>query len=82
MKWLSIVPVLTLAFLVGACEKHPASELPEEGATAFGEHAHASTEVKSEAKPASETAAPAPETPAATPMAKPDDAPKFFPEKK
>jgi hypothetical protein len=83
MKWFSIIPVLALVFLAGACEKHPASELPEEGATAFGEHAKAAGEEKPEAKPAGESAAPAkPESPAPATDSKSGDAPKFFPANK
>ena len=83
MKWFSIIPVLALGFLTNACEKHPVSQLPEEGATAFGEHAKPAGEEKPEAKPAAESAAPAKtETPAPAGDAKPGDAPKFFPENK
>ena len=82
MKWFSILSILALAFLANACEKHPASDAPEEGVTAFGEHSKAAEE-KTEARHAPEAAAPAkPESPAATPEAKPGEAPKFFPEKK
>lgn len=87
MKRFSILPLVALAFLVNACEKHPASELPEEGQTAFGEHAaHHEGEGKSEGKPEAkkEEAAPAAkaEAPAAATPAKPEEAPKFFPDKK
>ncbi|MEP6671882.1 MAG: hypothetical protein ABJF10_22160 [Chthoniobacter sp.] len=82
MKWFSILSILALAFLANACEKHPTKDAPEEGKTEFGPNSiHA--EEKAETKPASETAVPAkPESPAATPEAKPGEAPKFFPEKK
>jgi len=83
MKWFSIIPVLALAFLANACEKHLASELPEEGATAFGEHAAGAGEVKLEAKPAGESVAPTqPGTPVPSTEARPGEAPKFFPESK
>jgi hypothetical protein len=80
MKWFSLIPVLALAFFVNACEMHPTSDAPEEGATEFGKHEKGA---EPEAKPAveapatakSETATPAPE-------AKPGEAPKFFPENK
>jgi hypothetical protein len=78
MKWFALIPVLALAILSDACEKHPASELPEEGATAFGEHAPAAAEQKPEAKPAGESGAQS-ETPAPAAGAKPGEAPKFFP---
>lgn len=83
MKWFSVIPILALAFLTNACEKRPASQLPPEGATAFGVHAWPSSGEKSEAAPAAESAAPA-KTEAAAPVAdgKPGDAPKFFPESK
>ena len=82
MKWFSLIPVLALAFLANACEKHPAAELPEEGQTAFGEHAKGAEE-KTEAKPATEAAAPAKsESSTPAPEAKPGEAPKFFPENK
>ncbi len=84
MKWFSIIPVLALAFLANACEKHSAAELPEEGATAFSEHSIAAAEQKPDGKPAGESAAPAAaEAPAApSPDAKPGESPKFFPENK
>jgi hypothetical protein len=75
MKWLSIIPVVALTFLAIACEKHPASQLPEEGTTAFGEHSTAGGEAKPEAK-AGESAT-TPGTPAPSGDAK--EAPKFFP---
>jgi hypothetical protein len=80
MKRLSVLLLSALALLVNACEKHPASRLPDEHATQFGAHAagHGSGE-KHAAKPAAEHA-PAAATPAAG--AKPGEAPKFFPEKK
>ena len=89
MKWFSVLPILALAFLSSACEKHPASELPPEHATAFGEHAahgestgHGGGE-KAEPKPAGEAAAPAKaESSAPAGEAKPGEAPKFFPENK
>ena len=84
MKRLSILPILALAFVLGACEKHPLSDLPPEGATAFGPHAWKPGDVeKPEGKPAGEAASPA-TTEAAAPVAegKPADAPKFFPENK
>ena len=82
MKWYSLISVLALAFFINACEMHPASDAPEEGATEFGKHEKGGAE-KVEAKPATEAAAaakaeatpPAPET-------KPGEAPKFFPENK
>ena len=82
MKRFSILPLVALAFLANACEKHPAAELPEEGQTAFGEHA---AKHESEAKPEAkkeEAAAPKAEAPVAAAPAKPEDAPKFFPDKK
>jgi hypothetical protein len=97
MKWLSFIPVVALAFLAIACEKHPYSQLPEEGATAFGKHSVAAAEAKPEAKPAGEPAAAAPAAAApgaaapgaaapgaAAPGAdaKPGEAPKFFPQNK
>ncbi|MEI9896139.1 MAG: hypothetical protein WDN28_20310 [Chthoniobacter sp.] len=82
MKWFSILSILALAFLANACEKHPVSDAPEEGVTAFGEHSKAAEE-KAEAKPAAEAAPAAkPESPTATPEAKAGEAPKFFPETK
>jgi len=83
MKWYSVIPVLALAFVFDACEKHPISQLPPEGATAFGVHAWPSAGDKSEAPPAGTSAAPA-KSDAAAPVAdgKPGDAPKFFPESK
>jgi hypothetical protein len=81
MKWFSILSIVALAFLANACEKHPVGDAPEEGTTAFGEHSKAAEE-KTEAKPAAEAAPSKPESPAATPEAKPGEAPKFFPEKK
>jgi hypothetical protein len=82
MKWLSLIPVLALAFLVDACEMHSAADLPEEGATEFGKHEKGSEE-KVDAKPAAEAAAaPRPEAATPAPEAKPGEAPKFFPENK
>jgi hypothetical protein len=82
MKWFSLIPALALAFLVDACEMHPASELPEEGATAFGKHEKGSEE-NVQAKPAGEAvAAPKSEATAPAPEAKSGEAPKFFPENK
>jgi len=78
MKWI-FLPVLSLALLATACEKHPASELPEEGATAFGEHSAEAHVEKPEAKPAGESAQPAP---APSAESKPGEAPKFFPQNK
>ncbi|HEY3899382.1 MAG TPA: hypothetical protein VGM54_12250 [Chthoniobacter sp.] len=74
MKRLSFIPALALALLALACEKHPASQLPEEGATAFGEHSASAAEAK-----AGEPAA-TPGTPA--PSAEGKEAPKFFPQNK
>jgi hypothetical protein len=82
MKWLSLIAVLALAFLVDACEMHTAAELPEEGATEFGKHEKGNEE-KLEVKPAAEApAAPKPEATTPAPEAKPGEAPKFFPESK
>ena len=81
MKWFSILSLVALAFLANACEKHPVGDAPEEGTTQFGEHSKAAEE-KREAKPAAEAASAKPESPSATPEAKPGEAPKFFPEKK
>ena len=74
MKWLSFIPVVALAFLAIACEKHPASQLPEEGATAFGEHAAPAGEAKA-GEPATTPGTPAP-------SAEGKEAPKFFPQNK
>jgi hypothetical protein len=82
MKRLSALALCALALLVNACEKHPASRLPDEHATQFGQHGteHHGAE-KHAPKSAAEHHAPAtPATPAAE--AKPGEAPKFFPEKK
>jgi hypothetical protein len=83
MKWYFAFPILALAFFSNACERHPASELPAEHATAFGEHAapHGGAE-KHEAKPAEEHGAAQAEAAAPAPETKPGEAPKFFPEKK
>jgi hypothetical protein len=78
MKWFSVLPIVALAFLANACEKHPVADAPEEGTTAFGEHSKAAEE-KSEAKPAVEAPASKEAAPAATPEGK---APKIFPETK
>jgi hypothetical protein len=82
MKRLSFIPVLALAFMAIACEKHPYSELPEEGATAFGEHSKEVAEAKPEVKPAGESPAATPAAPASGAEAKPGEAPKFFPQNK
>ena len=85
MKWLSIISVLALAFVFNACEMHPTSDSPGEEAKEFGkyEKGEKGGEEKAEAKPAAEPAAAAkPEAAAATPMPKPGEAPKFFPENK
>jgi hypothetical protein len=82
MKWLSFIPVVALAFTAIACEKHPYSELPAEGARAFGEPPAAAAEAKPEAKPAGEPAAAAPGAPAPAADAKAGEAPKFFPQNK
>ncbi len=76
MKRLSALALCALALLVNACEKHPASRLPDEHATQFGQHGteHHGAE-KHAPKSAAEQHAPAAE-------AKPGEAPKFFPEKK
>jgi hypothetical protein len=85
MKWSSILVLGALAFFVNACEKHPASQLPPENATAFGEHAWPP---KPGTKPSEEHApapAPAPtvtQAPAAPTEGAGGEAPKFFPEKK
>ncbi len=82
MKWFSLIAVVALAFLVDACEKHPASDAPEEGATEFGKHEKAAEE-KPEPKPAAEAPAAAkPEAATPAPETKPGEAPKFFPENK
>ena len=81
MKRFTIIPVLALAFIVAACEKHPVGDAPE--GTQFGpkENAEkAEPKEAKEAKPAGEAAKP--EGTAATPEAKPGEAPKFFPEEK
>ena len=78
MKWFSILSVCAFAVFATACEKHPASELPQEHA-AGGHHA----ETKGEAKPAEHPAEAAkPETAKPEGEAKPGEAPKFFPENK
>ncbi len=89
MKWFSVLSILALAFLSNACEKHPASELPAEHATAFGSHSEhevkPAEEKAAETKPAAEAHAKT-EVPAAAEAkpaeAKPGEAPKFFPETK
>ncbi|EDY21586.1 hypothetical protein CfE428DRAFT_0831 [Chthoniobacter flavus Ellin428] len=82
MKWLSIISVLALAFVFNACEMHPTSDSPGEEAKEFGKYEKGGEE-KAEAKPAAEPAAAAkPEAAAATPLPKPGEAPKFFPENK
>jgi hypothetical protein len=82
MKWFSLISVLALAFFINACEMHPASDAPEEGATAFGKHEKGG-EANTEAKPAAEAPAAAkPEGATPAPEAKPGEAPKFFPENK
>jgi hypothetical protein len=84
MKRLSILPILALAFVLGACEKHPLSDLPPEGATAFGPHAWKPGQGEvTEGKPVGEAAAPE-KTDAVAPVAegKPGESPKFFPENK
>jgi hypothetical protein len=82
MKWF-IIPCLALPILFGACEKHPAADLPPEGATAFGEHGWPKTDEKAEVASTAEPA-PAAKTESAPPVAegKPGEAPKFFPENK
>ena len=85
MKRFSILPLLALAFVFGACEKHPVSDLPPEGATAFGAHAWKPGDAeKPEGQPAGEAVAPVKTEAVAVPVAegKPADAPKFFPENK
>lgn len=89
MKRLSIISALALAFVFNACEKHPTSDAPGEEAKEFGkyEKGEKGGEGKSEAKPAAEptvakSEAAKPEAAAATPMPKPGEAPKFFPENK
>ena len=89
MKWFSVLSIVALAFLANACEKHPVSDAPEEGATQFGEHSkgHESHEghgEKSEVKPTDQPAAATKETPKAGADAKPGEASKIqiFPEKK
>jgi hypothetical protein len=81
MKWFTLIPVLVIAFVVNACEKHPASDAPEEGVTAFGEHAKGHEE-KAESRPEDQPASAKEKPAAATPEAKPGEAPKFFSEKK
>jgi len=88
VKRLSIISALALAFVFNACEKHPTSDAPGEDAKEFGkyEKGEKGGEEKVEAKPAAESAAVKPEAAkpeaAATPMPKPGEAPKFFPENK
>ena len=83
MKWFSVIPVLAFAFVFNACEKHPASQLPPEHATAFGEHAWPSPGGKEGTAPAGEASTAAkPEAAAPVADGKPGDAPKFFPENK
>jgi hypothetical protein len=77
MKWFSVFSIIALAFLANACEKHPASDAPEEGVTAFGKHSEAAEE-KAETRPSDQPRTEAP----ASPETKPGEAPKFFPEKK
>ena len=80
MKWLSILPLLAFAYFLGACEKHSASELPPEHATAFGEHAWPGHD-ENVASTGATAASAKPETAGAT-DGKPTTAPKFFPESK
>lgn len=81
MKRFTIIPVLALAFIVAACEKHPVGDARE--GTEFGpKEGSEKVEAKEskEAKPAGEAARA--EGAAATPEAKAGEAPKFFPEEK
>ena len=73
MKWFSILAVCALAVFATACEKHPASELPQEHG-AGGHHAEAKGEAKAAEHPA--------EAAKSEGEAKPGEAPKFFPENK
>ena len=84
MKWFSVLSIVALAFLANACEKHPASDAPEEGVTAFGEHSKAHHEEKGEAKHAEEAAPSKEAAPAAPEAAKSSEGSKIqiFPEKK
>jgi hypothetical protein len=82
MKWFTLIPVLAIAFIVNACEKHPVSDAPGEEAKEFGKYEKGGEE-KVEAKPAAESeAATKPEAATPSPEAKPGEAPKFFSEKK
>jgi hypothetical protein len=91
MKRLSALLLGALALFVNACEKHPASRLPDEHATEFGKHMnshgshggvhgeHPAPAAADEHAPVAATHAESPK-PAAQPT--PGEAPKFFPEKK
>ena len=78
MKWFSVILIASIALLSNACEKHPASQLPAENATAFGPHAAG----QHGGAPSAEHAVAKPETPTQTGEVKSGEAPKFFPEKK
>ena len=89
MKRLSVLLLGALALFVNACEKHPASRLPDEHATEFGKHleghgAHGHGVDTHAPKAASAHAPAAPHAEAVKPgaEAKSGEAPKFFPEKK
>ena len=84
MKRISALVLLSaLAFFGNACEKHPASELPAEHATAFGAHATGhGGDTHHPASPAEHAPAAKPEASAPAADAKPGEAPKFFPDKK
>lgn len=88
MKRLSVLLLGALALSHNACEKHPASQLPDKHATEFGKYAsghggggHGDAHAP---HPAAEHASAAShgETPKPGAEAKPGEAPKFFPEKK
>ncbi len=81
MKRLLAILFAPLALLMNACEKHPASELPTEHATEFGEHAVSHGGAGNREKKSAEEHAKS-EASVQGSEAKPGEAPKFFPEKK
>lgn len=89
MKRLSVLLLGAVALFVNACEKHPASRLPDEHATEFGKYleghgapAHGADTHAPKAAAAHAPAAPHAEAAKPAAEAKPGEAPKFFPEKK
>lgn len=81
MKRSSILALSALALLANACEKHPASQLPPEHSTAFGEHAWSAQGGAKHGGEVSEGHAAAAKVEAAS-EAKGGETPKFFPAKK